>query len=114
MAVKGEDVFVCIVFGLALVGFVYVTVRGVGIICDYFRGPLCPMAYNPNVILKAVKGFMADPNPSKPLVLSLHGSSGTGKNLVAKIIAQNLFEGGEFSSQNNSPSSVLKVTKGGT
>ncbi|KAG9330729.1 hypothetical protein JZ751_022323 [Albula glossodonta] len=51
------------------------------------------------VILKAVKGFMADPNPSKPLVLSLHGSSGTGKNLVAKIIAQNLFEGGEFSSQ---------------
>ncbi|KAI1887924.1 hypothetical protein AGOR_G00195490 [Albula goreensis] len=117
MAVKGEDVFVCIVFGLALVGFVYVTVRGVGIICDYFRGPLCPMAYNPDglgyelknklfgqhlasrVILKAVKGFMADPNPSKPLVLSLHGSSGTGKNLVAKIIAQNLFEGGEFSSQ---------------
>ncbi|KAJ8376988.1 hypothetical protein SKAU_G00075680 [Synaphobranchus kaupii] len=51
------------------------------------------------VILKAVTGFMEDDNPSKPLVLSLHGSSGTGKNLVAKIIAKNLFEGGDLSTQ---------------
>ncbi|KAJ8376983.1 hypothetical protein SKAU_G00075630 [Synaphobranchus kaupii] len=51
------------------------------------------------VILKAVTGFMEDNNPSKPLVLSLHGSSGTGKNLVAKIIAKNLFEGGDLSTQ---------------
>ncbi|XP_071322750.1 torsin-1A-like isoform X2 [Trachinotus anak] len=32
------------------------------------------------VILKAVNGFMSDDNPQKPLVLSLHGRSGTGKN----------------------------------
>ncbi|KAG7458518.1 hypothetical protein MATL_G00221010 [Megalops atlanticus] len=51
------------------------------------------------VILKAVTGFMRDPNPTKPLVLSLHGPSGTGKNLVSKIIAQNLFQGGDSSSQ---------------
>ncbi|XP_061101775.1 torsin-1A-like isoform X1 [Conger conger] len=51
------------------------------------------------VILKAVTGFMEDPNPTKPLVLSLHGSSGTGKNHVAKIIAQNLFKDGAQSSQ---------------
>ncbi|XP_017580713.1 torsin family 1 isoform X3 [Pygocentrus nattereri] len=32
------------------------------------------------VILKAVTGFMNNKNPRKPLVLSLHGWTGTGKN----------------------------------
>ncbi|KAK1803714.1 hypothetical protein P4O66_021114, partial [Electrophorus voltai] len=34
------------------------------------------------VILKAVTGFMNSENPKKPLVLSLHGWTGTGKNFA--------------------------------
>nr|XP_051685470.1 torsin-1A isoform X2 [Oryctolagus cuniculus] len=46
------------------------------------------------VILNAVSGFLSNPKPKKPLTLSLHGWTGTGKNLVSKIIAENIYEGG--------------------
>ncbi|KAM6964919.1 torsin-1B-like [Aplochiton taeniatus] len=36
-------------------------------------------------------GFTQNNNPSKPLVLSFHGTSGTGKNLVSKMIVDNLY-----------------------
>ncbi|KAA0706421.1 Torsin-1A Dystonia 1 protein [Triplophysa tibetana] len=48
-------------------------------------------------ILKAVSGFMKDPNPPKPLVLSLHGPSGVGKTYVTKIIARNIYQMGQES-----------------
>ncbi|XP_059214236.1 torsin-1A-like [Centropristis striata] len=50
------------------------------------------------IILKAVSGFMSDENPKKPLVLSLHGRTGTGKNFVSKLIAKNIYKNGEDSS----------------
>uniref|UniRef100_A0A3Q0R1K3 Torsin n=1 Tax=Amphilophus citrinellus TaxID=61819 RepID=A0A3Q0R1K3_AMPCI len=50
------------------------------------------------IILKAVKGFMTNPNPKKPLVLSLHGWTGTGKNFVSKLIAENIYKEGMDSS----------------
>ncbi|XP_059849651.1 torsin family 1 [Hypanus sabinus] len=46
------------------------------------------------VILKTVSGFLSNPNPKKPLTLSLHGWTGTGKNLISKIIAENIFKSG--------------------
>ncbi|XP_039085534.1 torsin-1A [Hyaena hyaena] len=46
------------------------------------------------VILNAVFGFLSNPKPKKPLTLSLHGWTGTGKNFVSKIIAENIYEGG--------------------
>ncbi|XP_023400609.2 torsin-1A isoform X2 [Loxodonta africana] len=46
------------------------------------------------VILNAVFGFLNNPKPKKPLTLSLHGWTGTGKNFVSKIIAENIYEGG--------------------
>ncbi|XP_049630021.1 torsin-1A [Suncus etruscus] len=46
------------------------------------------------VILNAVSGFISNPKPKKPLTLSLHGWTGTGKNFVSKIIAENIYEGG--------------------
>ncbi|XP_073731610.1 torsin-1A [Misgurnus anguillicaudatus] len=49
------------------------------------------------VVLKSVSKFMTDPNPNKPLVLSFHGTTGVGKNHVAKIIARNIYEKGEQS-----------------
>ncbi|XP_059214629.1 torsin-1A-like [Centropristis striata] len=47
-----------------------------------------------NIILKAVSGFMSNKIPKKPLVLSLHGRSGTGKNFVIQLIAENIFKEG--------------------
>ncbi|XP_034403511.1 torsin-1B-like isoform X2 [Cyclopterus lumpus] len=50
------------------------------------------------IILKAVTGFMANDNPKKPLVLSLHGWTGTGKNFVSHMIANNIYKEGMDSS----------------
>ncbi|XP_026209920.1 torsin family 1 isoform X2 [Anabas testudineus] len=50
------------------------------------------------IILKAVNGFMKNENPKKPLVLSLHGWTGTGKNFVSKLIAENIYKEGMDSS----------------
>ncbi|KAM8744455.1 torsin-1A-like [Acanthopagrus schlegelii] len=47
-----------------------------------------------NVILNTVTGFMSNNNPQKPLVLSLHGRSGTGKNFAARLIAENIYSQG--------------------
>ncbi|XP_038638304.1 torsin-1A-like [Scyliorhinus canicula] len=46
------------------------------------------------VILKAVKGSLSTPNPKKPLTMSLHGYSGTGKNFASQLLAQNLYKNG--------------------
>ncbi|KAM4532695.1 torsin family 1 isoform 1-T1 [Fundulus diaphanus] len=50
------------------------------------------------IILKAVTGFMSNDNPKKPLVLSLHGWTGTGKNFVSKLIADSIYAEGMHSS----------------
>ncbi|XP_039635707.1 torsin-1A-like isoform X1 [Perca fluviatilis] len=50
------------------------------------------------IILKALTGFMSNDNPKKPLVLSLHGHTGTGKNFVSKLIADNIYKEGMDSS----------------
>lgn len=46
------------------------------------------------LILEALDEFMSNENPQKPLVFSLHGMSGTGKNFVSSIIANNIYEQG--------------------
>uniref|UniRef100_A0A671WHY6 Torsin family 1 n=1 Tax=Sparus aurata TaxID=8175 RepID=A0A671WHY6_SPAAU len=47
-----------------------------------------------DVILKTVAGFMSNNNPQKPLVLSLHGRTGTGKNFAARLMAENIYSQG--------------------
>ncbi|KAJ8376482.1 hypothetical protein SKAU_G00070620 [Synaphobranchus kaupii] len=47
-----------------------------------------------SVVLKAVQGFISNPEPNKPLTLSFHGWSGTGKNFVARLVADNLYRDG--------------------
>ncbi|KAM8871871.1 torsin family 1 isoform 1-T1 [Synchiropus picturatus] len=51
-----------------------------------------------HLILRAVSGFMNNKNPKKPLVLSLHGWTGTGKNFVSELIAENIYREGMDSS----------------
>uniref|UniRef100_A0A3P9QAS8 Torsin n=1 Tax=Poecilia reticulata TaxID=8081 RepID=A0A3P9QAS8_POERE len=47
-----------------------------------------------SIILNAVSGFMRNRNPKKPLVLSLHGWTGTGKNFVSQLIAESIYKKG--------------------
>jgi len=51
-----------------------------------------------NLILKSISSHINTENPSKALVLSLHGSTGTGKNFVAKHIVESLYKKGYGSS----------------
>ncbi|KAM4696585.1 torsin-1A-like [Rhinophrynus dorsalis] len=46
------------------------------------------------VILKGVSGFLKNKNPKKPLTLSFHGWTGTGKNYVSQILARNIYPEG--------------------
>lgn len=46
------------------------------------------------VVYKAIKGHLTNPNPHKALVLSFHGWTGSGKNHVSRIIANNLYKKG--------------------
>ncbi|XP_040260761.1 torsin-1A-like [Bufo bufo] len=43
------------------------------------------------VILKAVPRFLSNENPKKPLALSLHGWTGTGKNYISQILVHNIY-----------------------
>ena len=44
--------------------------------------------------MKAVDGLMNNDNPKKPMVLSFHGRSGTGKNLACEQIVKNIYKEG--------------------
>ncbi|XP_053772039.1 torsin-3A isoform X2 [Desmodus rotundus] len=46
------------------------------------------------LVLTTVRGYLALPRPDKALVLSFHGWSGTGKNFVAGMLAENLYRDG--------------------
>lgn len=46
------------------------------------------------LVLQSLKDFMQDPEPAKPLVLSFHGSTGTGKTYLTSLLAQHLFRMG--------------------
>ncbi|KAL3316865.1 Torsin-1B [Cichlidogyrus casuarinus] len=49
-------------------------------------------------ILTHVKAHTADKNPKRPLVLSLHGPTGTGKNHISTILVKSLYKLGMMSS----------------
>ncbi|XP_078282172.1 prosalusin [Rhinoraja longicauda] len=50
------------------------------------------------VIIGAIRRFTEDSTPMKPLVLSFHGWSGTGKTYVASLLMRNLYREGMKSS----------------
>lgn len=51
-----------------------------------------------DIVYKAVKSHVMDSNPQKPLVMSFHGWTGSGKNHVSQIVAENLYKKGVRSS----------------
>ncbi|XP_026568308.1 prosalusin [Pseudonaja textilis] len=46
------------------------------------------------LVIQSLKSFVQDPEPAKPLVLSFHGSTGTGKTYLSSLLAQHLFRTG--------------------
>lgn len=46
------------------------------------------------LVLTIVRGYVELPQPDKALALSFHGWSGTGKNFVARMLAENLYRDG--------------------
>ncbi|KAM6165157.1 torsin-3A [Erethizon dorsatum] len=46
------------------------------------------------LVLRTVRGYLEMPQPDKALALSFHGWSGTGKNFVARMVAENLYGDG--------------------
>ncbi|XP_045667358.1 torsin-3A [Ursus americanus] len=46
------------------------------------------------LVLTTVRGYLELPRPDKALALSFHGWSGTGKNFVARLLAENLYRDG--------------------
>ncbi|XP_025331020.1 prosalusin isoform X1 [Canis lupus dingo] len=72
--------------------------------CDFqpdFEGLECDLAQHlagqhlaKALVVKALKAFVQDPAPTKPLVLSLHGWTGTGKSYISSLLAHYLFRGG--------------------
>ncbi|XP_019586784.2 torsin-3A isoform X1 [Rhinolophus sinicus] len=46
------------------------------------------------LVLTIVRGYLELPQPDKALALSFHGWSGTGKNFVARMLAENLYRDG--------------------
>ncbi|XP_029301284.1 torsin-1B-like isoform X2 [Cottoperca gobio] len=73
--------------------FVEVKVHSIGLQVD-LENKLFGQHIASRIILQAVNEFMTNDNPKKPLVLSLHGSSGTGKTFVSQLIADNIYKKG--------------------
>uniref|UniRef100_A0A8C8YES1 Torsin-3A n=1 Tax=Prolemur simus TaxID=1328070 RepID=A0A8C8YES1_PROSS len=46
------------------------------------------------LVLRTVRDYLELPRPDKALALSFHGWSGTGKNFVARMLAENLYRDG--------------------
>jgi len=47
-----------------------------------------------DLVVRAVRGHQTNPSPSKPLVLSFHGWTGSGKNFVSQFVAESIFRQG--------------------
>uniref|UniRef100_A0A4X2KWX7 Torsin family 2 member A n=1 Tax=Vombatus ursinus TaxID=29139 RepID=A0A4X2KWX7_VOMUR len=72
--------------------------------CDFrpdLRGLECDLAQHlagqhlvRQLVMKGLKAFVENPEPAKPLVMSFHGWTGTGKSYVSSMLVQYLFRDG--------------------
>jgi len=44
-----------------------------------------------DVVVRALSGYTKNPEPNKPLVISFHGWTGSGKNFVSKFVAESFY-----------------------
>jgi len=63
-----------------------------------------------NIVAKAISAHVSNDNPSKALVMSFHGSTGSGKNHVADIITKHIYKNGARSKYVHKRISTLHYT----
>jgi len=63
-----------------------------------------------NIVAKAIAAHVSNDNPSKALVMSFHGSTGSGKNHVADIITKHIYKNGAHSKYVHKRISTLHYT----
>ncbi|XP_063966281.1 torsin-1A-like [Lytechinus pictus] len=56
-----------------------------------FKQHLFGQSLAQSTVLGAIDGHVTNRNPQKPLVLSLHGPAGTGKNHITRLVVESLF-----------------------
>lgn len=44
-----------------------------------------------DIVSEAIVNFLQNENPDRPLVLSFHGASGTGKSLVSSMVGRHIY-----------------------
>lgn len=44
-----------------------------------------------DIVSESVASFLQKPSPERPLVLSFHGASGTGKSMVSAMLGRHLY-----------------------
>ncbi|EPB73413.1 hypothetical protein ANCCEY_07484 [Ancylostoma ceylanicum] len=63
---------------------------------DKLHSDLHKLVYGQHLVLdtveKAIRAHWTNERPKKPLAMSFHGYTGSGKNYVAEIIANNTFK----------------------
>ena len=47
-----------------------------------------------DLVIRSLRGHHLNPAPAKPLVLSFHGWTGSGKNFVAQFVAESVYTRG--------------------
>lgn len=47
-----------------------------------------------DIVTRALRGHLSSSNPAKALVLSFHGTTGSGKSYVSQFIAESIFKEG--------------------
>jgi len=62
------------------------------------------------IVAKAIAAHVSNDNPSKALVMSFHGSTGSGKNHVADIITKHIYKNGARSKYVHKRISTLHYT----
>ncbi|KAK3099256.1 hypothetical protein FSP39_001712 [Pinctada imbricata] len=72
--------------------------RWIGLNATALRKELSDKLYGQHLVNSAVtghvKGHMLSRSPTRAMALSFHGGTGTGKNYVSKIIAENIYRKG--------------------
>jgi len=64
------------------------------------------------IVAKAIAAHVSNDNPSKALVMSFHGSTGSGKNHVSDIIAKHIYKNGARSKYVHKRISTLHYRNG--
>ena len=59
--------------------------------------PIKSQPFASKILTNAISRHFKEKSPPKPLVMMLHGPTGVGKNYIANILAETMFQNGKHS-----------------